>query len=48
VAHALLDHNDLRIVTNNLNVANTLMVKEDSAHYPGRRRAAQPGRRDYR
>ena len=29
VAHALLDHNDLRIVTNNLNVANTLMVKED-------------------
>ncbi len=31
VAHALLDHNDLRIVTNNLNVANTLMVKEDSA-----------------
>lgn len=29
VAHALLNHNDLRIVTNNLNVANTLMVKED-------------------
>lgn len=29
MAHALLDHNDLRIVTNNLNVANTLMVKED-------------------
>lgn len=29
VAHALLDHNDLRIVTNNLNVANTLMVKDD-------------------
>lgn len=29
VAHALLDHHDLRIVTNNLNVANTLMVKED-------------------
>lgn len=29
VAHALLDHNHLRIVTNNLNVANTLMVKED-------------------
>lgn len=31
VAHALLDHNDLRIVTNNLNVANTLMVKRTSA-----------------
>lgn len=30
VAHALLDHNDLRIVTNNLNVANTLMVKRTS------------------
>ena len=29
VAHALLNHSDLRIVTNNLNVANTLMVKED-------------------
>jgi DeoR family glycerol-3-phosphate regulon repressor len=29
VAHALLDHDDLRVVTNNLNVANTLMVKED-------------------
>lgn len=29
VAHALLEHNDLRIVTNNLNVATTLMVKED-------------------
>ncbi len=29
MAHALLDHHDLRIVTNNLNVANTLMVKED-------------------
>lgn len=29
VAHALLDHHNLRIVTNNLNVANTLMVKED-------------------
>ncbi|RAV24689.1 DeoR/GlpR family transcriptional regulator, partial [Staphylococcus warneri] len=29
VAHALLAHTDLRIVTNNLNVANTLMVKED-------------------
>ncbi len=29
VAHALLGHNDLRIVTNNLNVANTLMVKDD-------------------
>lgn len=29
VAHALLDHSNLRIVTNNLNVANTLMVKED-------------------
>ena len=28
VAHALLNHSDLRIVTNNLNVANTLMVKE--------------------
>lgn len=31
VAHALLNHNDLRIVTNNLNVANTLMVKRTSA-----------------
>ena len=29
MAHALLNHSDLRIVTNNLNVANTLMVKED-------------------
>ncbi|SNY71711.1 DeoR/GlpR family transcriptional regulator [Enterobacter sp. CC120223-11] len=29
VAHALLEHSDLRIVTNNLNVANTLMAKED-------------------
>ena len=29
MAHALLDHYDLRIVTHNLNVANTLMVKED-------------------
>ncbi len=29
VAHALLNHNGLRVVTNNLNVANTLMVKED-------------------
>ncbi|EMH4164602.1 DeoR/GlpR family transcriptional regulator [Pluralibacter gergoviae] len=29
VAHALLNHEDLRVVTNNLNVANTLMVKED-------------------
>ena len=29
VAHALLNHSDLRIVTNNLNVANTLMVKDD-------------------
>lgn len=29
VAHALLQHNNLRIVTNNLNVATTLMVKED-------------------
>ena len=29
VAHALMEHSDLRIVTNNLNVANTLMVKED-------------------
>ena len=29
VAHALLSHSNLRIVTNNLNVANTLMVKED-------------------
>ncbi|HIF9204518.1 TPA: DeoR/GlpR family transcriptional regulator [Photobacterium damselae] len=29
VARALLHHNDLRIVTNNLNVAGTLMAKED-------------------
>ncbi|OEC81217.1 DeoR/GlpR family transcriptional regulator [Photobacterium damselae] len=29
VARALLNHNDLRIVTNNLNVASTLMAKED-------------------
>ncbi|BDH44250.1 DeoR/GlpR family transcriptional regulator [Salmonella enterica subsp. enterica serovar Choleraesuis] len=29
VAHALLNHNNLRIVTNNLNVATTLMAKED-------------------
>lgn len=29
VAHALLDHHNLRIVTNNMNVATTLMVKED-------------------
>ena len=29
VAHALLNHENLRIVTNNLNVANTLMVKDD-------------------
>lgn len=29
VAHALLNHNNLRIVTNNMNVATTLMVKED-------------------
>lgn len=31
VAHALLNHSNLRIVTNNLNVANTLMVKKISA-----------------
>jgi DeoR family glycerol-3-phosphate regulon repressor len=31
VAHALLDHENLRVVTNNLNVANTLMQKDDSA-----------------
>lgn len=31
VAHALLNHSNLRIVTNNLNVANTLMVKRISA-----------------
>lgn len=30
VAHALLGHSNLRIVTNNLNVANTLMAKESS------------------
>lgn len=30
VAHALLNHSNLRIVTNNLNVANTLMVKRIS------------------
>lgn len=29
VAHALLNHEDLRVVTNNLNVANTLMAKEN-------------------
>lgn len=29
VAHALLEHEHLRVVTNNLNVANTLRVKED-------------------
>ncbi|HCZ5132009.1 TPA: DeoR family transcriptional regulator [Salmonella enterica subsp. enterica serovar Typhi] len=29
VAHTLLGHSNLRIVTNNLNVANTLMAKED-------------------
>ena len=29
VAHALLGHSHLRIVTNNLNVANTLMARED-------------------
>lgn len=29
VAHALLNHNHLRVVTNNLNVATTLMAKED-------------------
>lgn len=29
VAHALLEHNNLRIVTNNMNVATTLMAKED-------------------
>ncbi|KAA1187898.1 DeoR/GlpR family transcriptional regulator [Photorhabdus heterorhabditis] len=29
VAHALLNHKDLRIVTNNLNVATLLMAKED-------------------
>ena len=29
VAHALLDHENLRVVTNNLNVANTLMQKDD-------------------
>jgi len=29
VAHALLDHSELRVVTNNLNVANTLMKKSD-------------------
>lgn len=29
MAHALLNHSNLRIVTNNLNVANTLMAKED-------------------
>lgn len=31
VAHALLDHENLRVVTNNLNVANTLMQKTISA-----------------
>ena len=29
VAHALLNHENLRVVTNNLNVANTLMQKDD-------------------
>ena len=29
VAHALLDHSDLRVVTHTLNVANTLLKKED-------------------
>ncbi|VFS33013.1 Transcriptional regulators of sugar metabolism [Enterobacter cancerogenus] len=29
VAHALLQHENLRVVTNNLNVANTLMQKDD-------------------
>ncbi len=29
VAHALLDHKDLRVVTNNLNVATLLTAKED-------------------
>ncbi len=29
VAHALLSHENLRVVTNNLNVANTLMQKDD-------------------
>ena len=29
VAHALMGHKNLRVVTNNLNVANTLMQKED-------------------
>ena len=29
VARALMNHNDLRIVTNNLNVASLLMAKED-------------------
>lgn len=29
VAHALMNHSNLRVVTNNLNVATTLMAKED-------------------
>lgn len=33
VAHALLNHSNLRIVTNNLNVANTLMVKRISVSF---------------
>lgn len=33
VAHALLNHSNLRIVTNNLNVANTLMVKKIFASF---------------
>lgn len=47
VAHALLNHSNLRIVTNNLNVANTLMVKEDFRIILGRWRITQPRWRDH-
>lgn len=46
VAHALMNHKNLRVVTNNLNVATLLTAKEDF-RLIGRRRSAHPRRRHH-
>ncbi|VEB63159.1 Glycerol-3-phosphate regulon repressor [Providencia rustigianii] len=42
VAHALVNHKNLRVVTNNLNVATLLMPKRGFSFDPGRWRSALP------
>ena len=46
VAHALMNHKNLRVVTNNLNVATLLTAKEDF-RLIRRRRSAHPRRRHH-